>query len=193
MGKNKDVHVYVDGSAHQDTNKYGVGWVRADHKDRIQSEKSKRLSVHRACSTAAEVYAAQDALDHVRKNSKVVVHSDSAAVCEAIAENNFYEKIKRSSKNKPLRKAWESLERAVDRHKEVSAMFTQQSQHPYMQKAHNNAQTGANLRFNKAGIVDKHEQKHEKDTIMQDIEDYEEIEETISAHNENDHNHPDVA
>ena len=193
MGKNKDVHVYVDGSAHQDTNKYGVGWVRADHKDRIQSEKSKRLSVHRACSTAAEVYAAQDALDNVRKNSRVVVHSDSAAVCEAIAENNFYEKIRRASKNKPLRKAWESLERAIDRHKEVSAHFTQQSQHPFMQKAHNNAQTGANLRFNKAGVVDKHELKHEKGTIMQDIEDHEEIEEYVESLKSDDYDQPSVA
>lgn len=171
----KDVHVYVDGSAYQDTNRYGIGWVRADHKDRIQSEKSKRLSVPRACSTAAEVYAAQEALDHVRKNSNVVVHSDSAAVCCAIATNSFYDKIKRSGKNKPLRKAWEALERAVERHKEVFSAFTQENQHEYMKKAHQNAQTGAMLKFNGAGYDRRNESKHTKTIIDEDMADHEDI------------------
>ncbi len=184
---NKDVHVYVDGSAYQDTNKYGVGWVRTDHKDRLQSEKSKRLPIPRACSTAAEVYAAQDALDHVRKNSKVVVHSDCAAVCAAIAENSFYDKIRRSSKNKPLRKAWEALERAVDRHKEVLASFTREDQHEYMKKAHQNAQTGAQLKFNSAGYDRRSENKHTKTMIEEDLADHE----GIAALYDDDADYPD--
>tara|TARA_R110001592_G_scaffold16881_9_gene71605 strand:+ start:29840 stop:30412 length:573 start_codon:yes stop_codon:yes gene_type:complete len=187
MGKNKDVHVYVDGSAMNDTNRYGLGWVRTDHKDRIQSEKSKRISVPRACSTAAEVYAAQDALDHIRQNSNVVVHSDCAAVCDAIATNSFYDKIRRSTKNKPLNKAWGALERAVDRHKEVFAAFTKENQHPNMLKAHQNAQIGANLKFNDAGYDRKSEDKHTKAMIEEDLSDYEEIEEATSHLSMNSH------
>ena len=175
MSKSKDTHVYVDGSAYQDTNRFGIGWVTTDHKDKIQSEKSKRLSVHRACSTAAEVYAAQEALDHIRKNSTVVVHSDSAAVCETIATNNFYDKIRRAGKNKPLRKAWEALERAVERHKEVFVAFTQEAQHPLMLKAHQNAQTGATFRFNNAGYERRQEERHVKGMIETDISDHAEF------------------
>ncbi len=66
MSKKNDFHVYVDGSAMTDTNRYGIGWVKTNHKDKQPSEKSKRLPFAKACSTAAEVYAAADALEHIR-------------------------------------------------------------------------------------------------------------------------------
>ncbi|MGH1376634.1 MAG: RNase H family protein [Alphaproteobacteria bacterium] len=169
MSKKNDFHVYVDGSAMTDTNRYGIGWVKTNHKDKQPSEKSKRLPFAKACSTAAEVYAAADALEHIRKNSKVTIHSDSAAVCEAIATNKFYDKIKKSRKNKPLRKSWEKLERATQKHEEVTAFYTHEDDHPHMKTAHQLAQDGAMKPFNKESKDDKKAVRHSKGEIERDI------------------------
>ncbi len=169
MSKKNDFHVYVDGSAMTDTNRYGIGWVKTNHKDKKPAEKSKRLPFKKACSTAAEVYAAADALEHIRKNSRITVHSDSAAVCEAIATNKFYDKIKKSRKNKPLRKSWENLERAVQKHEEVTVVYTNEDDHPHMKTAHHLAQSGAMKPFNKESKDDRKQTKHLKGEIRQDI------------------------
>ncbi len=161
MSNNKDINVYVDGSAKIDTKQFGIGWVKTDSKDRFKSQKSKRLSVHNACSTAAEVYAAQDALDHIRKNSHVVVHSDSMAVVDAINNDSFYDKIRHSTKNKPLRRAWQALKSAVQKHTEVRAEFTRENEHPFMQQAHDNAKSGSYLKFNK-NLCDKNSYNRKK-------------------------------
>ncbi len=169
MSKKKSVHIYVDGSAKIDTKQYGIGWVRTDHKDRFKAQKSKRLSVHSACSTAAEVYAAQDALDHIRKNVHIVVHSDSKAVVDAISSNSFYDKIRHSTKNKPLRKAWQSLEAAIIKHPNVSAEFTREDDHPRMKQAHNNAKAGAYLKFNEKGYNRRKEKTKTKNQVVESL------------------------
>jgi ribonuclease HI len=152
MGSKINFHIYADGSAFEDTNNYGLGWVRTNHKDRKPSYKSKRLNLDRATSLIAEIYAVSHALDHICKRSKVIVHSDCSVLCDAIAEHTLGTKIKKSKKG--LKSAWEALDKSIARHVDVSVQFTQCSPkpdgpYPYMLVAHNLAQAGASMPFNK--------------------------------------------
>lgn len=129
-----------------------------------------RLSFSRVCSTTTEVYAAAYALLSLRQNSTVIVHSDSSAVCTAIAENEFESRIKKSNKNKPLKEAWKTLKAAVQRHTEVTAHFTRETDSTYMQKAHKAAQIGAMKPYDTEDRDIRRFQKHKKDSIEQEIE-----------------------
>jgi ribonuclease HI len=152
MGAKINFHIYADGSAFEGTNNYGIGWVRTNHKDRKPSYKSKRLNLDRATSLIAEIYAVSHALNHLGKRSKVLVHSDCSVLCNAIAEHALGTKIKKSKNG--LKSAWEALDKSIGRHVDVSVQFTQcpptpEGPHPFMLVAHNLAQAGATMPFNK--------------------------------------------
>lgn len=147
---------FVDGSAFNDTNKYGAGWVITNHKGNKPIAGCIRLSFNRANSLIAEIHAASAALNTLKENSRVVVLTDCAAVSAAIALNDFPERIKRARSNILLQKSWALLDRSIKQHEEVSVHFMQTSDHPLMQAAHYKAQEGAAKPFSKSSDQDFH-------------------------------------
>jgi ribonuclease HI len=153
MGSRINHHLYVDGSAFQSTNKFGVGWVITDHKNRRPKLKSKRLNIERGTSLIAELYAAAKALDYIHRPSKIVLHSDCSDLCAAIATRKIDDRIHRARKTPTLKAAWEAVESAVKRHREVSVFYSPhdpKNPNLYMDIAHRLAQEGASKAFNKA-------------------------------------------
>lgn len=122
-------------------NRHGIGWVQTNEDGKFLKSHAERLPIHGATSTISEIYAAQSALSHTPYGSNVVIYSDNAAVCEAIARKNFYDPQKH---RKPkLSEAWTELAVAASHHNEVSVIFTREKNEYFMHRAHLNAQTGA--------------------------------------------------
>lgn len=155
MSKGIDYHLYVDGSAFQDTNKFGIGWVRTNRKNKKPSLKSKRLSIQRGTSIIAELYAATDALNKVHRPSRILLFSDCSDLCTAIATQKIDKRLERARKTPNLKAAWEAVDKAVKRHKEVFVHYMpSNAEHVYMDIAHRLAQEGASKAFNKAAKLD---------------------------------------
>lgn len=141
MSKTKEYHVYVDGCSMSGKNRHGIGWVQTNEDGKFLKSHAERLPIHGATSTITEIYAAQNALANIPDGSNVVIYSDNATVCDALARKNFYDPQKH---RKPkLSEAWTELAVAASHHDEVSVIFTREKNEYYMHRAHLNAQTGA--------------------------------------------------
>lgn len=169
MKKAKEYHVYIDGCSMSGSNRHGIGWVQLDNKGKFLRSHSERLPIHGATSTITEIYAAQNALSNISEGSKVVIYSDNAAVCEAIARKSFHDPQKHR-KNK-LSDAWQNLAKAEALHEEVAVVFTKEKDEYFMHRAHLNAQTGAMKPLKTDETYEEHQlKKHSKNTVFAELD-----------------------
>ncbi len=155
MGKKPDYHVYIDAvSENQDSHRIGYGWARVNGKGKKESlSNPQRLSTDEASITAAKVYAAADALNHISRNSHVVIHTDSEMISNTISRPAESLNRKARAHKKHISKAWSTLEKAVEQHEFVDAVYVQdKSDVPLMGKAERLAEKGASISFNKNGM-----------------------------------------
>lgn len=155
MGKRPDYHVYIDAmSENNDSHRIGYGWARVNGKGKKESlSNPQRLSTDEASITAAKVYAAADALNHIKRNSHVVIHTDNDTIHNTLSRPAESLNRKTRAHKKHISKAWSQLEKAVNQHKSVDTVYVEdKSDEPLIEKAEKIAQDGASLSFNKNGM-----------------------------------------
>lgn len=155
MGKKPDYHVYIDAmSENDDSHRIGYGWARVNGKGKKESlSNPQRLSTDEASITAAKVYAAADALNHIKRNSSVVIHTDNETIFNTLSRSAESLNRKTRAHKKHISRAWSQLEKAVDQHKSVDVAYVEdKSDEPLMGKAEKLAEDGATLSFNKNGM-----------------------------------------
>ncbi len=168
--KNKDIDIYIASTEAENNNHIGYGFAKAQNGDKKLSGKAYRLCSENPTLYLADVMCVAKSLESLKAPSSATIYTTSPTIASAIAEpNSIPDIIKKVQKNKPLRKAWEKVEKQLRAHDEVNVIMVSPDACEQLTQAQKQATIGATLPYNKEGAENKKYKRHSKNETLRDI------------------------
>lgn len=167
--KNKDVNIYIASAQAEGSNRIGYGFTKIHDNAHNTSSKAYRLGSEKPTLDLADVMSVVKSLESLKSPSNATIYTTSSLIANAIAQpKTVPDIIKKVQKNKPLRKAWEKVEKQLQNHDEVNAVFISSNACDMLTEAQRQATLGTKLSYFKEGRDEKNYSKHTKNEMLQD-------------------------
>lgn len=144
-GREKEYyHAFVDGSWFSPRHVGVGGLIYQPFEQSLTADFSFRLPTNKAISSsAAEIYAAAEALKRIPYNSLVIVYSDFLEISRRLKELEQHLSSEDPTKLKSMGEAYTDLFNAISKHEYVQVIYARESSAPQMKIVHSLAQSAA--------------------------------------------------
>jgi hypothetical protein len=169
--KNKDINIYIASTeAEEGCNRIGYGFSKARDGEKKVSSKAYRLGSENPTLYLADVLCVAKSLESLKAPASATIYTTSPLIAGAIAEpDTIPDILKKVQKNKPLRKAWEKVEKQLRAHDDVNVVKVDANACEQLTKAQQQATIGTTLPYNKEGAENKKYKRHKKNETLLDI------------------------